>query len=72
MAAFLIYSHSQLTVKVGLSIQLNCRPILENDFFRLVAFAAATVSMPCLHIGHLKLYVSRKFSTYFSLGEIIE
>ena len=35
--------------------------------FRLVVFAA-TVSMPCVHIRHLKLHVSRKFSTYFSLG----
>ena len=33
MAAFLIYSHVQLTMKVGLSIQLNNRPTLKNDLF---------------------------------------
>ena len=63
-----IYSHFQLTVKVGLSIQLNCRPSIKKGLvFRLVV-CAATVSMPCVHIRHLKLYVGRKFSTYFLLG----
>ena len=28
-----IYSNFQLTMKVGLSIKLNCRPVLKNDFF---------------------------------------
>ena len=36
-----IYSHFQLTMKVGLGIQLKCRPTLKNDLvFRLVVFAA--------------------------------
>ena len=35
--------------------------------FHLVVFAA-TVSMLCIHIRHLKLYVSRQFSTYFPSG----
>ena len=39
--------------------------------FCLVVFAA-TESMPCVHIRDLKLYVSRKFSTYFSLGGMIK
>ena len=30
---FVIYSHFQLTMKVGLSIRLNCRPTLKNDLF---------------------------------------
>ena len=33
IVAFYIHSHSQLTTKVGLSIQLNCRPTLQNDLF---------------------------------------
>ena len=33
MNAFFIYSHFQLTMKVGLSMQLNCRPTFENDLF---------------------------------------
>ena len=57
-------------MKVGLSIKPN-RPTLKNEFFRLVELAA-TVSMPCVHIRHLKLYVSRKFDTYFSLGGMNE
>ena len=52
-------------MKSGLSIQLNCHPRLKYDFFYVVVFAA-TVSMPCIHIRHLKLHVSWKFSTYFS------
>ena len=30
MAACFIYSHFQLTMKAGVSIQLNCRPMLKN------------------------------------------
>ena len=30
---FFIHSYFQLTLKVGLSIQLNCRPTLKNDLF---------------------------------------
>ena len=59
-------------MNVGLSIQLNCRPVRKKRFvFRLVVFAA-TVSMPCVHIRHLKSYVGRKFSNYFSLDGINE
>ena len=66
IAAFLIYTSFQLTMKVGLSIQLkDCHPTLKNDVFCLVVFAANVV-MPCVHIRHLKLYVNRKFSSYFS------
>ena len=55
----------------GLSIELNCRPTLKNDLFFVNGFAA-TVSMPCVHIRHLKLYMDRKFGTYFSLGGMNE
>ena len=65
MAAYFIYSHFQLTMKVDLSIQLNCRPTLKTI---CCSFSSvySTVCMPCVHIRHLKLYASRKFSTYFS------
>ena len=33
MVAFFIHRHFQLTMKVGLSIQLDCRPTLKNDLF---------------------------------------
>ena len=41
---------------------------LKTIWFRLVVLAAF-LSMPCGHNRHLELYVSRKFSTYFSLVE---
>ena len=33
IADFFIYSHFKLTMKVALSIQLNCRPTFKNDLF---------------------------------------
>ena len=55
-------------MKVGLSIQFNCRPTLKKRFvFRLVVFSL-TVSMHCIDVRNLKIHVSQKFSTYFSLG----
>ena len=33
MATFSSYSHFQLPMKVGLSIQLNCHAMLKNDLF---------------------------------------
>ena len=44
---------------------------VKTVFFCLVVFTA-TVSMPCVHIRHIKLQVSRKFSTYFLLRGINE
>ena len=40
-------------------------PGLKRIVFCLVVFAAI-VSMPCVHIRDIKLYVSQKCSTYFS------
>ena len=40
----------------------NVRELLSNA---LVVFAL-TESMPCTHNRHLKLYASRKYSTYMS------
>ena len=58
IAAFFVYSHFQLTITVGLSIQVNCRPTLKKRFvFRLEVFAA-TLRMPYVHIRHFKLDVS--------------
>ena len=62
---FFICSYFQLTMEVGLSIQLNSSPTLKNDLFSFSS-VAASVRMPCIHTGHVKLYVRRKFSTYFS------
>ena len=59
-------------MEVDLSIQLDCRSNAYKQFvFHLVVFAE-TVSMPCVHISHLKLNVNRKFSAHFSLGGMNE
>ena len=46
--------------------ELSCNTY-RQFVFRFVVFAE-TVSMPCIHIRHLKSSVSRKFHTYFSSG----
>ena len=46
--------------------------ITQKQFVFCLSVFAATVSMPCVHAKHLKLYVSRKFSTYFSLAGMNE
>ena len=70
--ALFISGHFLLIIKVGLSIQLNCPPALKSNLFFLLVVFAATVSMLGVHIRHLKLYVSRKFSTYFLLSGMNE
>ena len=51
---------------------VNCHPTLKNGLFvHLVAFAE-TVSTSCIHVRHLKLYVSQKCNTYFTLGGMNE
>ena len=58
-------------MKVDLSIQLNFRPTLKTVSCSYSS-VYSTVCMPCVHIRHLKLYASRKFSTYFSSGGLNE
>ena len=67
MAAFFIYGHFQPTMKVGLSIQLIVVLRLKT-----ICFSFNSVCSNCIHIKCLKLYVSRKFSTYFSLDGMNE
>ena len=75
MAAFFIYIYLQSFSTNRESWFEHTAELSSNAskrfVFRLAVFAA-TVSMPCVHNRHLKLHVSRKFSTYFSLGGMNE
>ena len=49
-----ILCHFRLTMKVGLCIQLNCRPTLNNNLF-FVEFVCSN----CKYALHLELYESK-------------